>query len=58
MNPYKEFISYKARRISTFVNLLRKIGNLEDLRYAWGLVWFARRFVFKRDIDNETVRGR
>ncbi len=58
MNPYKDFIRHKISW-STVVNLAKKVNSLEDFLYAFGLLWFAvTKIVFKRDITNETVRGR
>ena len=52
---YREFIKFKL----THFNIFQKIQSFEDLRYAWGLVWFAlTKIVTKHYISNETVRGR
>ena len=56
---YKDFIIYKIFSFSTYVNLIKKIRNFEDLRFTWGLVWFAlTKIVFKKRLTNENIRGR
>ena len=55
---YKEFVKYKLLSPITYINIFKKIRNWEDLKYTLGLIWFARKIVFKRLINNETVRGR
>lgn len=58
-NLYKEFIVYKILSLRTYINLVKKVKSIEDLKYTWGLVWFAlTKIVFKQKVDNETVRGR
>jgi len=51
---YKNFIKYKVLHF----NIFQKIRSWEDFKYTLGLVWFARKIVFKRRVNNETVRGR
>jgi hypothetical protein len=51
---YKNFIKYKIFHF----NIFQKIRSLEDLRYTLGLIWFAKKIVFKHCVDNETIRGR
>lgn len=55
---YKSFLKYKIKQGKSYKNLLLKVRSLEDLMYAWGLLWFSRKIVFKHFITNETIRGR
>lgn len=56
---YKSFLDYKIKCIKTYINLFKKIHNFEDLKYIFGLIWFAlTKIIFKSTITNETIRGR
>jgi hypothetical protein len=56
---YKNFIDYKVSHLNTYGNLIKKVKNIEDLKYAYGLMYFGvTKILFKPKIDNETVRGR
>lgn len=56
---YRDFIIYKIFSPLTYLNLSKKIKNIEDFRYALGLVEFAvKKILFRKIINNETVRGR
>ena len=55
---YKRFLWYKLLSPITYLNLIRKIKSLEDLRYMIRLCKIPIRMVFKRRLDNEGVRGR
>ena len=56
---YKEFLDWKIKSISSYVNFIKKIKTFEDLKYACGLLWFGiTKILIKPKIDNETVRGR
>lgn len=56
---YKQFFNYKLKSPTSYINFIKKIRNLEDLRYALGLLWFGlTKIVFKKQINNETIRGR
>ena len=52
---YKDFIKYKIFHF----NIFQKIHSFEDLKYTYGLIWFAiTKIVFKKLINNEVIRGR
>ena len=55
---YKDFLEYKLNELSTFINLFKKIKNIEDFRFAIGLGKIAIRMLLKKVVNNETVRGR
>ena len=55
---YRKYLNAKLRSFSLYSNIIKKIKSFEDLKYATGLMRFARKIVFKRLITNETVRGR
>lgn len=55
---YKDFLKYKLNELSTYVNLFKKIKTFEDLRFTLGLSKVAIRMLFKKEADNETIRGR
>ncbi|MBM3255628.1 MAG: radical SAM protein, partial [Candidatus Omnitrophica bacterium] len=44
---YKEFIIYKLFSLQTYINIIRKIHSLEDLRYMFGLMTIPMRMLFK-----------
>ena len=59
LNPfYKDFVDYKIKSWRTYYNLLKKIHNLEDLRYAWGLMRLGWHIAITKIITNETLRGK
>lgn len=55
---YKKFLDYKVRNWGTYVNLIKKVRSVEDLRYTFGLVKLGIKIYLARKITNETVRGR
>ena len=56
---YEEFIEYKATKLSTYTNIIKKVRSWEDFKFTLGLVWFAlTKIVPKHMIDNESIRGR
>lgn len=56
---YKDFIKFKILSIHTYINMIKKVRNLEDLRYATGLLWFGiTKILIRKTINNETLRGR
>jgi len=56
---YKEFLDYKVKSIKSYINVLKKIRSIEDLKFTLGLCWFClTKIIFKPKINNETIRGR
>ena len=55
---YKDFLKYKIKSPTTYLNLIKKVHSYEDLKYTLGLMRLAKNMVLKRKITNETIRGR
>ncbi len=60
-NLYKEFLKYKIFSFQTYVNILRKIKSIEDLKYMFKLISFPMNMIIKmitrKDISNVSIRN-
>lgn len=59
---YRDFFIYKIFSFQTYINLVRKVRNFEDLKYMLGLAtipfMMLVKFIFGNKLSNTAIRGK